>query len=39
MNNDYREQLLYLAIAALGYFVIGPALAFGFAYLISLFVP
>jgi hypothetical protein len=39
MNDDYKEQLLYLAVAALGLFIIGPALAYGIALLIYFFVP
>lgn len=39
MNDDYKEQILYLAVAAFGLFILGPALAYGFAYLISIFVP
>jgi hypothetical protein len=39
MNDDIREQLFCLAVAAFGLFILGPAVAYGFAYLISLFVP
>jgi hypothetical protein len=39
MNDNYKEQIFCLAVAAFGFFILGPALAYGFAYLISLFVP